>query len=97
MRRFKEAVTLVEVVNPGDPHQGSCLTLLLSAEGHNRVTLGRVEPAGVAIGHDAVTDLHTCRRPCSDRSCSAEINVIRMGSETEDPLNPGGRVERALR
>ena len=58
--------------------------------------VSRVEAAGIAVGHDAVADLDPCRRPGGDGAGGTEVDVVRMGRETEHPLNPvRGRVERA--
>ena len=70
------------------PTSAAARLLLLRPHGHDLFALGRVEAAGIAVGHDAVADLNSCRGPGRDGSGGAEVDIVRVGGKTKHPLNP---------
>ncbi len=70
------------------PTSSAALSCSACAQGDDFGAVGRIETARVAVGHDAVADLHACGSPGSNGAGCTEIDVVRMGRETEDPPNP---------
>jgi len=66
--------------------------LLVTAEvRHLAAGNGQILAARLAVRHDAVRDLDARVGPHRDGPCGAEIDVVRMGSDDEDPFEVRAR------
>jgi transposase len=82
------AVRVAEERDVADPEHAGRLALLLLADAADlRARDLRVEPAGVAVGDDAVADLDPGRRPGGHAAAAAEVDVVRMRDHDEHPLH----------
>jgi hypothetical protein len=92
--KLQPAVGIAEEADVGHPHRGRGRLLLGPAQRRHLLTRGPVEATGVPVGHDAVGDLGTRRRPGGDGARAAEVDVVGVREHAQDALGVLGRLPR---
>ena len=90
--RHDHAVRVPEEPHVADAHDGRGGALLVLAQRrHLGSCHGAVRASGLAGGGDAVGDLQSGRSERGNRPGRAEVDVVGMGGDDEDPAHPVAR------